>query len=417
MSQDRRFRLVDGAKNAAIYDLESGKVYAVNAPGKQILHRLLKGDAGFCEDEEAYLKELESLGISAATLGDDSSHGQYTIKDGDAPEYVWLELTERCNCNCIHCYGQWGDAVGNARIGLDRDRWLMILDEVYRRGGREIQLIGGEPLLHPDFACILEHAHRIGMDRIDVFTNATLVDDAAAALLRESGANVAVSLYGHCAEIHEKVTQRTGSFSRTERGLKILKQYGVPVKIAVVVMDVNEAHIPEIQRYIEGLGFVYEGYDTIRQAFGGTQRSHSVSSADVLSLRYQTKACFATSEEAFIRNHCVNSCWHRKLAFAANGDVYPCIFARDFRIGNIKMDSFDELFTKAGKAWATTIDTVDGCRECEFRYACTDCRPLAKSLTGKPNGKNPRCTYSPADGIWKSVEEVSVELKKPEVSG
>jgi hypothetical protein len=42
---------------------------------------------------------------------------------------------------------------------------------------------------------------------------------------------------------------------------------------------------------------------------------------------------------------------------------------------------------------------------------------LAKSLTGKPDGKYPRCTYSPAEGIWKSVEEVSVELKKPEVSG
>ena len=413
MSNDKRFMLVDGAKNAAIYDLESGKVYAVNASGKQILHRLLEGDELVREDELAYLRELDSLGISASTLGDDSRHGPYELEGEDGLDYVWLELTEKCNCNCVHCYGQWGDALKNSHVGLDRDWWLKILDEVYRRGGRAVQLIGGEPLLHPDFASILRHAHQLGMERIDVFTNATLVDEAAAELLRENGANVRVSLYGHCAEIHEKVTQRTGSFSKTERGLKLLKQVGVPVKTAVIVMDLNEEHISEIQRYIEDLGLEFDGYDTIRQAVGGDQISHCVSSPEVLSVRYQTKPSFETSQESFCRNHRINSCWYRKLAFAANGDVYPCIFARDFRIGNILEESFDEVFAKAKIPWTTTIDTVEGCGECEFRYACSDCRPLAKSLTGKPDGKYPRCTYSPAEGIWKKLENVTVELKKP----
>jgi sulfatase maturation enzyme AslB (radical SAM superfamily) len=288
MDRQGRFKLVQGAKKAAIYDLESGKVYAVNASGKQILLRLLAGCEDFREEEQAYLEQLEQLGISASTLEEDGGRGAYEAEDEPGLDYVWLELTERCNCNCVHCYGQWGDAARNLHPGPDRDSWFRILDEIHRRGGREIQLIGGEPLLYPDFASVLRHAHQLGMDRIDVFTNATMIDDRTALLLRECGANVRVSLYGHTAEIHEKVTQRSGSFSKTERGLKLLKQYGIPVNIAVVVMDLNEEHLPDIRRYIEGLGFEYDGYDTIRQAVGVNQISHCVSSPDLLSARYQT---------------------------------------------------------------------------------------------------------------------------------
>lgn len=411
MNQGKRFRLVHGAKNAAIYDLESGKVYSINDSGKQIILNYLSGNCSFEGKEQAYLDQLHNLGIVAATIEDDSKHEPYEIESGNRLVYAWLELTEKCNCNCIHCYGQWGDAEKNAHKGLSKEYWISILDEIYRHGGRDVQLIGGEPLLHADFADILRHAHQIGMQRIDVFTNATLIDEKMARLLKENGASVRVSLYGHCAELHEKVTQRAGSFSKTEHGLKLLKNYEIPTKIAVVVMDVNENHIADIRTYIESLGLEYNGYDTIRQAVGGNQISHCVDRLDVLSVRYQKEPRFKTTEDAFNKNHCINTCWYRKLAFAANGDVYPCIFARDFKIGNIKEDSFDDIFSRAQTPWTYSLDYVDECKECEFRYACRDCRPLAQSLTGNPNGKFPRCTYNPKEGVWEKVEDVTVELK------
>ena len=40
------------------------------------------------------------------------------------------------------------------------------------------------------------------------------------------------------------------------------------------------------------------------------------------------------------------------------------------------------------------------CKDCEYRFACKDCRPLAKSVDGCQNGKNPRCKYDPYTGNW-----------------
>ena len=297
---------------------------------------------------------------------------------------------------------------------LGKDYWIDVIDKVYEHGGRDIQLIGGEPLLHPDFNEIIMYAHNKGMERIDVFTNATLIDAEMARMLKDNGASVRVSLYGHCPEIHDKVTNYKGSFIKTERGLKLLKEYDIPTRIAVIIMDINEDYTENIKNYIESIGHKYGGYDTIRQAYGGNQISHCVESLDVLKVKYQTEPRFKTDRDAFEMNHSINTCWDRKLAFAANGDVFPCIFARNCKVGNLCEETFEEILKAAQTPWGMNIDMVEGCKDCEYRYACRDCRPLAESLTGNLYGKYPRCTYSPENGEWYNIGEVTVELRSKE---
>lgn len=50
--------------------------------------------------------------------------------------------------------------------------------------------------------------------------------------------------------------------------------------------------------------------------------------------------------------------------------------------------------------WKTTKDQIERCQDCEYRYACHDCRPLAEGATGNLYAKNPRCTYDPFKGEW-----------------
>ena len=56
-----------------------------------------------------------------------------------------------------------------------------------------------------------------------------------------------------------------------------------------------------------------------------------------------------------------------------------------------------------------TKDRVAGCRHCEYRYACHDCRPdrLSEDINAKPW----YCTYNPLEGKWCDIEEFIKELE------
>jgi len=48
--------------------------------------------------------------------------------------------------------------------------------------------------------------------------------------------------------------------------------------------------------------------------------------------------------------------------------------------------------------WQITKDQVEVCRDCEFRYVCTDCR--AHTVDGEL-GKPARCAYNPYTATWE----------------
>ena len=85
-----------------------------------------------------------------------------------------------------------------------------------------------------------------------------------------------------------------------------------------------------------------------------------------------------------------------------NGDVIPCEFERNYRYGNILQDSLEEIIhnEKTMSKWFFDFSTIEGCKDCEFRFACHDCRPLGLSVCGSMNTKNPRCCYDVYRGVW-----------------
>ena len=109
------------------------------------------------------------------------------------PHLRWLffEITNCCNLSCRHC----GSNYVSDGVQLKTEDVARTLDAV-RSERPVICLTGGEPMLHPDLyqiaECVRERGALWGMT-----TNATLIDDTAAARLRETGlTTVSVSLDG-----------------------------------------------------------------------------------------------------------------------------------------------------------------------------------------------------------------------------
>ena len=165
-----------------------------------------------------------------------------------------LELTFRCNLRCAHCY------VGEARRGSPHPAEMStleiqrLLDELAEAGCLWLLLTGGEPLLRPDFLEIYRYARRKGFV-VSVFTNGTLLTAAIADALAEFPPLMTeISLYGHTQAAYERVTGVPGSHAHCRRGIDLLLERGLKLKLKTIVMRLNIQELPAMREFASGLG-------------------------------------------------------------------------------------------------------------------------------------------------------------------
>ena len=128
------------------------------------------------------------------------------------PSMLHWQLTLRCDLACSFC-GQARKAPGDELAMAD---WRRLADEAATFSPRpRVTLWGGEPLLHPDFSSIANHALACGLT-LDLITNGTRLAMHAGLLRRF--ATLYVSVDGPEA-VHDAVRGR-GVFARVREGLR-----------------------------------------------------------------------------------------------------------------------------------------------------------------------------------------------------
>jgi radical SAM protein with 4Fe4S-binding SPASM domain len=166
-----------------------------------------------------------------------------------------IELTERCNNDCLHCSVNLpaGDTDARAREWTAA-RWKELLSEAADLGCLVVRLTGGEPLLRSDFEAIYLAARKLGL-RVMLFTNATLVTPRLARLLKDVPPleAVEVSVYGMKKETYEAVTRTPGSFAAFRRGLDLLVGSGVRLVVKGAVLPPTRDEMDEFETWAAGL--------------------------------------------------------------------------------------------------------------------------------------------------------------------
>src|SRR5215470_4920803 len=118
--------------------------------------------------------------------------------------FLWLELTNRCNLQCVHCYAESGPEAGEGDLLSSAD-YLGILSTLREAGCERVQFIGGEPTLNKDLPRFIAHARSIGYQYIEVFTNLLHLPQALLDCFTEYRVNVATSIYSHRPIIHDRI--------------------------------------------------------------------------------------------------------------------------------------------------------------------------------------------------------------------
>ncbi len=165
-----------------------------------------------------------------------------------------IELTRRCNFRCPYCYippSPRGE--GEMETGFI----LSLIDAAAAAGCLFLTLTGGEPLLRNDFTSIHRHALQRGL-MVAVFTNGTLIDRPLARFFRDYPPYcVDITVPGHGREAYERVSGLPGSWERSRKAIRLLREHGVPFRLKTVVSTLNRRELPRIQSFARRIGAVH----------------------------------------------------------------------------------------------------------------------------------------------------------------
>ncbi|WP_308277291.1 radical SAM protein [Streptomyces ginkgonis] len=232
--------------------------------------------------------------------------------------FLWLDLTRRCQLACVHCYNSSGPLGTHGEMTWDD--WVRVLDQAADAGVTRVQLIGGEPTLHPDFAGLLTHALSLDL-RVEVFSNLVHISERCWEILRSPGVSLATSYYSDVAAEHDAMTGRR-SHRRTRANIAKAVALGIPVRAGVIAPS-QTRRVQETVADLESLGVGSVGVDRVR-AFGRG----------------------AEGGEPTPANLCGN-CGDGRAAIGPDGQVTPCAIATWMAVGNVRQAPLGSILSGA----------------------------------------------------------------------
>lgn len=122
-----------------------------------------------------------------------------------------------------------------------------------------VQLIGGEPTLHPALPSLVRHALRQGLE-VEIFSNLTHVTPHLWELFAQSGTQLATSYYSDKAWEHEAVTRRHGSYARTKRNVIEAISRSIPLRVGLIDVRAGQ-RVEQARAELTALGVTNIGTD------------------------------------------------------------------------------------------------------------------------------------------------------------
>lgn len=179
---------------------------------------------------------------------DDFLYGK--AKERGIPLDGTFELTPLCNLDCKMCYVHLNkEQMAGAEL-MPVEEWMQLAEEAVEAGMKKATLTGGECLTYPGFDELYLHLHSLGVE-VSILTNGVLLDEKRIAFFKAHPVeDIQVSLYGSSEEAYERVTGHR-QFERVFRNIKLAKEAGLPVRLAVTPSRFMKDDVENIMRLLQ----------------------------------------------------------------------------------------------------------------------------------------------------------------------
>jgi radical SAM protein with 4Fe4S-binding SPASM domain len=289
-----------------------------------------------------------------------------------------LELTYRCNFRCVHCYN--ATHLGGSSELL-AEQWSSVLSQLAAMGCYFLTFTGGELFIRPDTIDILQSACDLGFS-FRINTNGSLVNERLIAKLeslRPFMQGIDVSFYGATADVHDVLSKKIGSFANTKRAVQLLVSAGFPTLTKYITMKDNFDGLSKFEEDMHALGvpfMVHTGSLIPR-----TDRNR----APLVQLLTDAQYLKLLSTHPDSHSSAPNACrpGHVRGAITPEGDVSPCEWLTDFKLGSLKSQTLREVwYAQPFASFRSVFEQESECIPCDLRPGCNRCPAHSYLETG-----------------------------------
>ena len=314
-------------------------------------------------------------------------------------DFLDIELTERCNHHCIHCYIRRSADDRRARIEeIDFALICSVVRQATELGCTKVRFTGGEPLIRPDFGSIYSYAYDLGLS-VSVATNATLITPKLLDVFATCPPScLSVSIYGWDAHSYEAVTRSLGSFTRFLHAVARLRDAELPVLLRYPPLRHLVANSERIRDLAEKLGASYPVPYSWELTLNAWHQRPANRRLSALRLSPKEAAVERLKEPGVAQQH--REKLLRAQSRSKNCDLFGCPAARlrptvnaygqlqvclqvrhpdtlyDLRTGTLS-HAVTEFFPKLRKWRNTDSQFTARCRQCLLRPICGQCPAIA----------------------------------------
>jgi AdoMet-dependent heme synthase len=300
------------------------------------------------------------------------------------PFSAQLDLTYRCNEQCVHCYLDHNDHGEMTTAEIKN-----LLKEMAEAGVFILTFSGGEIFLRKDFFEILECARSLTFC-VKLKTNAVLIREAQAARLRDLGVqSVQISIYSHRPEVHDAITKVKGSLRRSINAVRFLKSQGLKVIMANVLMAQNMHDYHGVRALAEELGAEYTLDPTITPMMDGDRSILDLNAGESALRELFRDEMFVGNAEEFCApppsldaeslSSLPCSAGHTACYISPYGEFYPCV-QFPLSCGNVRKQRFIDIWRDSEQlkeVRSIRLKDLSGCSQCAHGATCTRCPGLA----------------------------------------
>lgn len=347
-----------------------------------------------------------------------------------------LNITERCNFNCLHCYEAVDNQISRSEMSLSDCRKL--LREARDCGIQNIKITGGEPLIHPDFLTILKSVYEYEMTVGRINSNVHFLTEQLAEEIRAIDGKILFNVSYDGAGYHDWMRNRKGAEKDLLSKIKILVDKGFHVCAAMTLNRVNLDAAEDSLKKLEELGVqefriirtsetprwllnakdacltfeeYYDAMTDLCRKFASEEHTIDLNIFHFVIIRHRYRCYYLApvtcSPERYDPGLPLCSDARDNITVTPSGDVYPCTpspgvyKAGGVCFGNVFDNGLKPLlqdgpflaFVRKGVHAVKEHDPK--CASCRFFPQCTGgCRLIAYGLSGDLLSHDPmKCAF------------------------
>ena len=338
--------------------------------------------------------------------------------------YMCLEITARCNYNCIHCFNAADNERLHAQMSMQQVEKL--LDSAQAMGVQAMLLTGGEPLMHPQFFDIVQAIYARDMFVFEINTNGRFISESVLDKLASFGYKPEMKISFDGLGFHDWMRGCEGAEADTLRAIELCVQKGFPTRAQI---NINRKNHESILPTLEVLGHM--GVDRARvipttpsTRWEMNAQGQNMSWEEYLQAFLEISAAYARGEHGMeVEGWHVATLFPRKRAFslrplryspatfkpsrpccaknngmpsiAADGELYPCLQCSGWFSAH--GESFGNVFDQglqnalAGEAYCQVAHATVGDKLAHLQrridtqpQTCNDCQWLTWCAGGCP---------------------------------